>query len=216
MAQKINWFRKGLANFLGGETAGEARVSDYLSNTIKCMLTTDAYVPDLQTHEVKADVTNEVAGGSGYTTGGVTLGTKTLSGIVANSYGRQWESATVYFVGDVVRPTTGNTNLYVCVVAGTSHTVEPTWGTTFGRETAEGAGTVVWALMGKGIVVLSSAPPQWTASTFTARYGVIYDDTATDKPLYGLVDFDGNLSPSAGTLTIQPRTNEGLLYTLTA
>jgi hypothetical protein len=214
MAQTTKWFRKGLANFLGGETAGEARVSDYLSNTMKCMLTTDVYVPDLSAHEVKADVTNEVAGGSGYTTGGVTLASKTLVGTVANSYARQWQSATVYAAGDVVRPTSGNTNLYMVVVAGTSHTVEPTWGIVFGRETPEGAGTVVWCLMGKSIVVLDAADPQWTASTFTARYGVVYDDTATDKPLYCLIDFDGNLSPSAGTLTITLRANEGLVYAL--
>lgn len=45
----------------------------------------------------------------------------------------------------------------------------------------------------------------WTSSTFTARYGVIYDSTpATDatRPLLGYVDFGADQSPSAGTLSI--------------
>lgn len=49
------------------------------------------------------------------------------------------------------------------------------------------------------------ATSQWTASTFTARYAIIYDSTpATDatKPLLGYVDFGADQSPSAGTLTI--------------
>jgi hypothetical protein len=45
----------------------------------------------------------------------------------------------------------------------------------------------------------------WTSSTFTARYGIIYDSTpATDatRPLLGYVDFGADQSPSAGTLSI--------------
>lgn len=45
----------------------------------------------------------------------------------------------------------------------------------------------------------------WTSSTFTARYGIIYDSTpATDatRPLLGYIDFGADQSPSAGTLSI--------------
>jgi len=45
----------------------------------------------------------------------------------------------------------------------------------------------------------------WSASTITARYAVLYDDTpATDatKPLIGYLDFGQDLSSSAGNFTI--------------
>lgn len=68
------------SNILGGLTAGETqRVIDILSNDIKVMLCTSAYVPDQDTHKFKSDVTNEVPGTGGYTTGGQALTTKTLT-----------------------------------------------------------------------------------------------------------------------------------------
>ena len=47
--------------------------------------------------------------------------------------------ATVYAVGDVIKPTTYASHSYKCTTAGTSHaTVEPTWGTTNGGTTTDG------------------------------------------------------------------------------
>lgn len=55
----------------------------------------------------------------------------------------KWTANTVYGVGQKVVPTTLNSFVYECVVAGTSHaSVEPTWPTTIG-DTA-GDGTVTW------------------------------------------------------------------------
>lgn len=50
---------------------------DWAADTINCMLCTSSYTP-AQTHQDKADITNEVAG-TGYTAGGATLGSKTES-----------------------------------------------------------------------------------------------------------------------------------------
>ncbi len=51
---------------------------DYLADTIKVMLTTLTYVPNQDTHDYKDDVTNEVTG-TGYTAGGETLASKTVT-----------------------------------------------------------------------------------------------------------------------------------------
>ena len=56
-------------------------VSDvnYISDTIKVALCTNSYTPNQNTHEFFSDVTNELSTANGYTAGGATLGTKTLT-----------------------------------------------------------------------------------------------------------------------------------------
>jgi hypothetical protein len=52
---------------------------------------------------------------------------------------------------------------------------------------------------------ITGANASWPASTFTARYAVLYDSTpATDatRPLIGYVDFGADQSPSNGTLSV--------------
>lgn len=51
---------------------------DYTAGTIKVMLTTSSYTPNQDTHQYKSSVTNEVSG-TGYTAGGATLASKTIS-----------------------------------------------------------------------------------------------------------------------------------------
>lgn len=51
---------------------------DWDSDTIKVMLCTVSYVPNQTTHDYKNDVTNEITG-TGYTAGGATLGSKTIT-----------------------------------------------------------------------------------------------------------------------------------------
>lgn len=51
---------------------------DFDTDTIKVMLTTSAYAPDQDAHRYKTSVTNEVTG-TGYTAGGVTLASKTVT-----------------------------------------------------------------------------------------------------------------------------------------
>lgn len=51
---------------------------DWDTDTIKVMLCTSSYTPNQTTHDYKNDVTNEVSG-TGYTAGGATLGSKTIT-----------------------------------------------------------------------------------------------------------------------------------------
>ncbi|KKL59173.1 hypothetical protein LCGC14_2218000 [marine sediment metagenome] len=51
---------------------------DYDTDVVKVMLTTSTYVPNQDTHDYKDDVTNEVTG-TGYTAGGETLASKTVT-----------------------------------------------------------------------------------------------------------------------------------------
>lgn len=48
------------------------------ADTVKLMLVTDAYVPNIDTHAKRSDITNEVVG-AGYTAGGVVLAGKTVT-----------------------------------------------------------------------------------------------------------------------------------------
>ena len=53
------------------------------------------------------------------------------------------------------------------------------------------------------VIKLDAADTEWTASTITARYVIIYDDTpASNKPVLGYVDFGENRSSTAGTFTV--------------
>lgn len=65
------------ANGMGSSASGGSNI-DFMSDTVKCMLTTITYSPNQTTHTVKSDVTNEVSG-TGYTAGGVTLGSKSVN-----------------------------------------------------------------------------------------------------------------------------------------
>jgi hypothetical protein len=51
---------------------------DLDTDTIKMMLVTSTYVPNIDTHTKRSDVTNEITG-TGYTAGGVALANKTVT-----------------------------------------------------------------------------------------------------------------------------------------
>ena len=57
-------------NMLGGETAPESLKIDWASDTFKAALFLAAYTPAQDTDELYSALTNEVANGNGYTTGG--------------------------------------------------------------------------------------------------------------------------------------------------
>lgn len=78
MAQ-AQFFGKIGANLWGGEAEGDALTIDYLTDTIKWSLHTAITSFAVDTDEVWGDVIDEVANGNGYTTGGTTVGTKTVS-----------------------------------------------------------------------------------------------------------------------------------------
>lgn len=67
---------------------------NYLTGTVKLSLHTNGYSPDRDTHDFFDDVGNEVAAGNGYTAGGETLGSKTITYDSASDQVR-WDAADV-------------------------------------------------------------------------------------------------------------------------
>lgn len=72
MAVTAKWFGNAFLKMLNKEI-------DWDSDTIKVSLHTSAYTPDQDAHDYQNDLTNEVANGNGYTTGGATLANKTIT-----------------------------------------------------------------------------------------------------------------------------------------
>lgn len=113
---------------------------DWDSDTIKVALLTSSYTPNQDTHDYFDDVSSYEVTGTGYTAGGATLGSKTLT--YDNS---------------------------------------------------------------SNVIVLDAADTTWSASTITARYAVVYDDSgasAGSKALIGYVDFGSDQSSTNGNFTI--------------
>ena len=194
MAVTARWYHSGISQFYAGSV-------DWDADTIKVALVTSSYTFS-DAHNFFDDITNEVTG-TGYTAGGMALGTKTNT-ITDSSALTAWAATTAYTEGQVRRATTDNGHVFRCTVAGTSGGSEPTWVTGTLRETADGA-TVKWVEFGSGIVVLDAADTVWSASTITARAAVIYEDTGTPatSSLLGFCDFGANFSSSNGDFTIQ-------------
>lgn len=173
---------------------------NWASDTIKAMLCTSTYVPNQQTHIYKTSVTNEVAG-TGYTARGAALGTKIINYYGSNT-ATAWVASTGYALGQIVRPTAPNGYVYACTVAGTSNSSAPTWPTTVGNTVTDGG--VTWKNLGNNLTLLSAAATTWAASTITARFAVIYDDTGSDatSALIGYIDFASDMSSSNGNFTL--------------
>jgi hypothetical protein len=192
------WYRQALMKFLNKE-------ADWDSDAITVTLHTATYTPNLDTHAYVSDLTNELAAGSGYSTGGLTLSSLTRTYTAANSWSTTAATSTAYAVGRVVRPSAGNGFLYRAAVAGTSGGSAPTWGVVVGGTTTDGS--VTWENVGSGIIVLDAADPSW--STFSAgpfRYMVCSDrtpGTAATQPLIGLTDFGTNQTGGGGPYTVQ-------------
>lgn len=110
MAVTAFWY--GLALKGQWNTTAGNRV-DFLTDTIKVSLHTSTYTPNQDTHDFFDDATNELGAGSGYTAGGVTLTTKTLTYDTASNETRldaddaAWTSATFTARYAVVYKSTG-------------------------------------------------------------------------------------------------------------
>lgn len=76
MAVTSFWYGEGV---MGLVHATAARRIDWVGDTINVTLHTATYSPNQDTHNFGDDLTNEVANGNGYTTGGVALGSKALT-----------------------------------------------------------------------------------------------------------------------------------------
>ena len=90
------WYGQFFVNQLNGTT-----VVDFDTDTLKCALTTSSYTPNQDTHDYFNDITNEVSSsGTGYTAGGVTLASVSVSYDAASNECRitftdpSWTSAT--------------------------------------------------------------------------------------------------------------------------
>lgn len=85
---------------------------DMDTDTFKMLLVTSSYTPDKDAHERADDITNEVASGNGYTTGGKTV-TCTVARDDANDKttltfaAESWTSSTITARGAVVYKSTG-------------------------------------------------------------------------------------------------------------
>jgi len=86
---------------------------DMLVDTIKVALFTSSYTPNIDTEEFFSDLSNEVTG-TGYTTGGMALGTKTTTVDTGNDRAEfdaadtSWTTATITARGAVIYKDTGN------------------------------------------------------------------------------------------------------------
>ena len=141
-AGNVNWHGPAFISAFNKET-------DYNSNVMKMMFSSVAYVPDVDLHDYKNDVTNEVTG-TNLSAGGITLTTCVMSVVGASN--------TVKFThDDISQATVTATGIRVCI---------------------------------------------------------IYDSTpGTDatRPIYGSAVLDSDVSPNAGTLTVDVDNTNGTL-----
>lgn len=171
MAVTAHIYPKGQQHIQAGDT-------NVISDTIKCALILSTYTPS-DTHEFFAtSVDAYEAAGTGYTAGGQTLTSKTVTTTLANSWATPWAATTAYAAGDVIRPTTGNGHVYVCQTAGTSAGAEPSWPTADYGQVADN--TAVWVEAGGAVIKFDSGDLSWSSSTIPSsrppdvRYAVFY------------------------------------------
>lgn len=179
------------------------------SDALTATLHTASYTPNLDTDQfVTALGGTELATGGGYTAGGVTFTTKTVSYTTAASWSTSRANSTAYAVETIIKATASDTNtyLYRCAVAGTSAASAPTFSPTIGSSTTDGG--VTWENVGLGVTTFVLTPnPTWSNATFTGvRYLVLSDRTpatAATQPLIGLHDFGSAQSGQGGAFTDQ-------------
>jgi hypothetical protein len=132
------------ANWYGQEQLGQfsataARRVDWVTDTIKTTLHTTTYTPNQDTHVFATDLTNELTTTGGYTVGGVTLGTKSVTYdsttnetrlIAANA---SWTALTATFRYAIVwkdtgtaatSPLLGYVDLGATTITGTNFTIQ--------------------------------------------------------------------------------------------
>lgn len=191
---------------------------DFDTDTLKLALMATAYNPAtaFTTAFAYPDVSASEASGTGYVAGGIAVSTPAITTTQANSFARVWTASTVYVAGDVVRPITTNTHLYMCAVGGTSAASEPTWTTVSGRDNVAADNGVVWTEIGSSITRFSSANIVSPSMSLTGiQYGWIYDDTnatAANKTLICLLDFGSQKTWTSTVVTFTPDANLGWVY----
>lgn len=124
---------------------------DFDSDTVKVMLCTSSYTPNQDTHRYKSDVTNEITG-TGYTAGGVTLASKTVTytggsnTLTLDCADPQWTSSTLTARYAVFYGSTGtdSTSPLICY-----------WD--FGADVSSSAGTFTLTIDATGLLTLTTA-----------------------------------------------------------
>lgn len=194
MAVTAQWYPRGLKAAMNKEV-------DWNTDVLRVMLLTNAYTFSAA-HDYANDIrTNEVAATGGYVTDGAQITTPTVTDVVDSGLTAHAVS-TAYVQGDLVRPAAANGHCYMCIVAGTTAGVAPTWPTTLRATVADN--TVTWAEVGPGFTRFDGDNISYTSSTITARYAVVYVDTGVDttSALLGFVDFGQDESSSSGNFDI--------------
>jgi len=138
------------ANMMGG-TAGGGSPIDYLTDTIKVSLHLSAAAPSLTGDDFFDDIGSELGSGNGYTTGGETLASKTVStpaaGVVTYDCADVvWTfTATKTFRYGIVRKDTGvdsTSPVMMCIDF-------------FGADLGITAGTFTWTVNASGLFTLT-------------------------------------------------------------
>ena len=85
---------------------------DFDTDTFKTLLVTSSYTPNKDTHDKRDDVTNEVANGNGYTTGGATtactVAKDTANDRVTITFAAvNWPTSTITAAGAVIYKSRG-------------------------------------------------------------------------------------------------------------
>lgn len=184
------------------------------SDVIKLALMATAYTPgaDLTAVTVYGDISASEASGTGYVANGITVPSPAMSTIYAATFGRLWATGTAYVAGDVVRPITTPTHLFMCVTGGTSGGAEPTWVNTTGKDQATDNG-VIWTEIGTSLTKFSSSNIVSPSMSLTGiQYGWIYDNTTTNKDLICLLDFGSQKTWTSTVVTFTPDANIGWVY----
>ena len=208
MVVTAQWYPRGIKSAMNKEV-------DWNTDDVKLALFTSSHAFNAAHDYFDDIVANEIAGGGGYTTDGMSLTTPTVTDTIDTGLSA-WAATTAYVEGDMVRPAAADGHCYMCIVAGTSDGAEPTFIQTLRGQTSE-TGAVRWAEVGPGFTVFDADNVTWTTSTITAAFAVLYVDTtvATTSALLGNVDFGGDESSSAGNFTVTWSTN-GILRTFGA
>ncbi len=177
---------------------------DLDTDTLKAALVSSSYTPNRDTDDYWDDVVANEVTGTNWAANGVTLTTVAFGVIAANSWATARANSTAYTVGQVVRPSTGNGFLYMCIVAGTSAGSAPTYPTSYGGTVTDGG--VTWLCIARGAVRLDADDISVATVTVTGvRYIVVYDRSpASDgtRPLIGYFDLGSDQAATAGTVSV--------------
>lgn len=144
MAVTAYWYAKAFLSVFNKE-------SDYDSNTMKNTLHSSSYTPNQDTHDYQNDLTNELPTANGYTAGGATGGSKTITTtnnvLTLDQADPAWTSsgagftARIRVLADTTPGSTSTNPLYMWMDFGQNETASG-GGTFTIQESASGIGTI--------------------------------------------------------------------------